>query len=158
MNLSLKRRSTPSIGHITSRGDNYSVLDAKLTIVGDIETDGTVRIDGRLEGSVRRAAVVILGAGATIKGNVTAREVVLSGSVQGNIEAADRVELQATAVVTGDIEAGAILIHEGGAVRGRLSVRSIDPKQQQDGKGVRAPSLTPKAMRIPVPAMAGEAK
>ncbi len=82
----------------------------------------------------------------------------LSGSVQGNIEAADRVELQATAVVTGDIEAGAILIHEGGAVRGRLSVRSIDPKQQQDGKGVRAPSLTPKAMRIPVPAMAGEAK
>ena len=137
-------------------GDGYSVLDAHLTIIGDIETDGTLRVDGRLEGSVRRGGVVILGIGATVVGNVAAREVVVSGTVQGDIRAADRVELQPTAVVTGDIEAGTILIQEGGVLRGRLCVRPAGeavpvtipapaPAQQ------RIPSITPATLRIASP-------
>src|SRR5829696_5541528 len=75
-----------------------SVLAAGLTVVGDIETGGTVRIDGRLEGSVRRAGSIIIGVDAVVQGNVSAREVVVGGSVQGNINAVDRVELQPTSV------------------------------------------------------------
>ena len=66
--------------------------------------------------------------------------------------------LEATMEKGRGIVAGAILIHEGGAVRGRVSVRSLDARQQQDNRPVRAPSLTPRAMRIPVPAMSGESK
>lgn len=104
-------------------GDGYSVLDAQLTIVGDIETDGTLRIDGTLHGSVRRAGVVILGVGAAVHGNIVAGEVIVGGSVQGDIRAQHRVELQPTSVVTGDVEAGTVLIQEGGVLRGRLCVR-----------------------------------
>lgn len=131
-------------------GDGYSVLDAQLTITGDIETDGTLRIDGRLEGSVRRAGIVILGVGATIQGNVSAGEVVVGGSVQGDIRATHRVELQPTAVVTGDIEAGTILIQEGGVLRGRLCVRPLDA--QATAPAPRLPSLTPPALRLSAPA------
>lgn len=101
----------------------YSVLDAHVVVRGDIETDGMVRIDGRLEGNILRAAVVVVGAGASIAGNVNARELVVGGSIVGNVVAEARVEVEATAEVDGDIEADAILIHEGGAVRGRLTVR-----------------------------------
>lgn len=101
----------------------YSVLDAQVVVRGDIETDGMVRIDGRLEGNILRAAVVVVGAGASISGNVTARELVVGGAIIGNVVAESRVEVEATAEVDGDIEADAILIHEGGAVRGRLTVR-----------------------------------
>jgi cytoskeletal protein CcmA (bactofilin family) len=124
MSLFSKRRE--GAVHPPPGGDGYSVLHANLTVVGDVETDGTVRIDGRLEGSVRRAGLVILGAGSTIKGNVSAREVIVGGSVSGDIVAAERVELQPSAIVTGDIEAGSVLVHEGGAVRGRMHVRSRD--------------------------------
>ena len=102
----------------------YSVLDAQVVVRGDIETDGMLRIDGRLEGNVRRAAVVVVGAGASIVGNVTARELVVGGTIAGNIVVETRVEVESTAEVDGDIEADAILIHEGGAVRGRLCVRT----------------------------------
>jgi cytoskeletal protein CcmA (bactofilin family) len=130
--------------------DGFSLLSANLTVIGDIESEGTVRLDGRLEGSIRRAAIVILGSGASIKGNITAREVLVGGTVEGNIDAADRIELQPSAVVTGDIDAGAVLIREGGIIRGRLNVRRESASSTEDSRASRrTPSVT---MRIPVPA------
>jgi len=119
----------------------YSVLDAQLAVVGDLETDGTLRIDGKLRGSIRRADLVILGATAEIEGDVVAREVIVAGAVIGNIDAAERAEVQATAVVTGDIATGAVLIHEGGAVRGRLLVRAHEER-------ARVMRPTPRSMRL----------
>jgi cytoskeletal protein CcmA (bactofilin family) len=101
-----------------------SVLAAGITVTGDIETDGTLRIDGRLNGSIRRAGSVIIGSEAVIQGGVNAAEVVVGGTIQGNIVAEERVELQATAVVNGNIEANSVLVHEGSAVNGKLNVRS----------------------------------
>ena len=134
-----KRGEAPSA---RATGDSYSILHASLTIYGDIETDGTVRVDGKLEGSIRRAGMVILGPGAAVLGNVAAREVIIGGTVQGNIEAKERVELQPSATVTGDIDAGAILMHEGGTVRGRLNVRSHTVEI------ARPRSVTPRAVRL----------
>jgi cytoskeletal protein CcmA (bactofilin family) len=134
-----------------SSNDGFSLLSANLTVIGDIESDGTVRLDGRLEGSIRRAAIVVLGSGSSIKGNITAREVLVGGTVEGNIDAADRIELQPSAVVTGDIEAGAVLIREGGIIRGRLNVvrRESSSATEDSRASRRTPSVT---MRIPVPA------
>ncbi|HEY0971667.1 MAG TPA: polymer-forming cytoskeletal protein [Gemmatimonadales bacterium] len=134
----LKRR--PSVP-TTAAAPGYSVLDAQLTVVGDLETEGTLRIDGTLRGSIRSADLVILGAEARVEGDVTAREVIVAGAVLGNIEAAERTEVQASAVVTGDINTGAVLIHEGGAVRGRLLVRAHEER-------ARAMRPTPRSMRL----------
>ena len=145
--MSFLRKRKPAAPPLV--GDGYSVLDAQLTVVGDIETDGTLRVDGRLQGSVRRAGVVILGAGAVVEGSIAAAEVVVGGSVTGDIRATQRVELQPTAVVTGDIEAGTILIQEGGVLRGRLCVRPAEALP-------RAPMLTPPSLRLTA-AAAGQA-
>lgn len=124
--------------------EGYSVLDAQIVIRGDIETEGTLRVDGRLEGNIVRAATVVVGTSGVIVGNVSAAEMVICGAVHGNIDVERRVELESTANVVGDLSADAILVHEGGTVRGRLIVRS-QPVEQA------SPSL-----RIPAPA-AGEA-
>jgi cytoskeletal protein CcmA (bactofilin family) len=130
--------------------DAYSLLDAQLTVIGDIESDGTVRIDGRLEGTIRRAAVVILGAGSSVKGNITAREVLVGGTVEGNVDAADRIELQPSAVVNGDIDSAAILIREGAVIRGRLNVRR---QEHAPAESSRNGKHTPAAVRIALPAL-----
>lgn len=147
-----KRTERPEERAATGGNDGFSLLNANLTLTGDIESDGTVRIDGRLEGSVRRASVVILGTGASIKGNITAREVLVGGTVDGNIDAADRIELQPSAVVTGDIEAGAILIREGGVIRGRLNVHRQDAPVRDKGRSSRTPTVT---VAVPVAAASG---
>ena len=104
---------------------NFSVLDAHCTAHGDIETDGALRVDGRLEGSIHKADLVVIGEGASVVGDVTAREVIVGGSVTGNIFAAQRTELQSNGIVAGDIRSAAILVHEGGVVQGRLYIHPI---------------------------------
>jgi cytoskeletal protein CcmA (bactofilin family) len=104
----------------------YSVLDAHMLVRGDLSTAGTIRIDGRLEGSITRSDIVVIGAKASVVGNILAREVVVGGSVEGNITAESRVELDSAAVVVGDIIAGSILTHEGAQIRGKVTIRTAN--------------------------------
>src|ERR687895_966877 len=104
----------------------YSVLDAQMFVRGDLATDGTIRVDGRLEGNIIRSDVVVIGANASVVGDIVAREVIVAGSVEGNITAESRVELDSAAVVIGDIVAGSILTHEGAQIRGKVVVRTGD--------------------------------
>lgn len=113
-----KKRESGAVVPVAS----YSVLDAQCVVHGSVRTEGTLRIDGRLEGDVTRAAAVVLGVGAVIRGNATAGDLVIGGTVEGNVTADSRVELEATAVVTGDIRAHAILVHEGATISGRMLV------------------------------------
>src|SRR5918999_2410181 len=107
----------------------YSVIDAQMFVRGDLATDGTIRVDGRLEGSIIRSDIVVIGAKASVVGNIVAREVVVAGSVEGNITAESRVELDNAAVVIGDILAGSILTHEGAQIRGTVVVRIVEPQE-----------------------------
>jgi cytoskeletal protein CcmA (bactofilin family) len=118
----LARRSGPN-STPSPAGSGYSLLDAQLSVSGDLDTGGSLRIDGKLEGNIRRADTVVIGVGATMNGDVHAREVVIGGTVTGNVHATERVELQATAIVTGDILTQTILVQEGGVVNGRVLMR-----------------------------------
>ena len=104
---------------------NFSVYDSHMTITGDVETDGALRIDGRLEGSIHRADLIVVGEGASVVGDITAREVIVGGAVTGNIFAAQRTELLSSGIVAGDIRSAAILVQEGGVVQGRLYIHPI---------------------------------
>jgi cytoskeletal protein CcmA (bactofilin family) len=107
-------------GKSAPAGKGYSLLDAQLSVTGDLETSGSLRIEGKLDGSVLSADSVVVGVGSTISGDIHAREVVVGGTITGNVHASERVELQATAVVTGDVHTGSILVQEGGVVNGRV--------------------------------------
>ena len=115
---------------IFSRRD-FSVLDSHISVGGDVENDGALRVDGRLEGSILRADLVVIGEGASVVGNINAREVIVGGAVTGNISAAQRTELQSNGIVAGDIRSAAILVHEGGVVQGRLYIHPISGPESQ---------------------------
>ena len=72
-----------------------------MTVIGDLETEGVVRVEGRVRGTVRVGAQVLVAAGAVIEGDLHTQEAVVAGQVSGAIVARERVELQATAVVAG---------------------------------------------------------
>jgi len=126
---------------------NFSAFDSHISVSGDVETEGALRIDGRLEGTIRRADLIVIGQGATVVGDITAREVIVGGAVTGNIFAAQRTELQSTGIVAGDIRSAAILIHEGGVVQGRLYIHPISGTAEGgsasgSGGGKETPALT----------------
>lgn len=125
--------------------DGYSVIDAHLSVAGDISTDGTVRVDGRIDGTLHRADTLIIGMGGTVVGNIEAREVVVGGVLTGDVVASGRVELQKTATVRGDIRAASIMLEEGGSVHGHVVVRELDAEMPAIG-GERRLMLTPRSI------------
>lgn len=120
MRLFSRRKAPSTTSKPVAAGKGYSLLDSQLSVSGDLETIGSLRIEGSLDGSVLSADSVVVGAGSRISGDIHAREVVVGGTITGNVHASERVELQATAVVTGDVHTGTILVQEGGVVNGRV--------------------------------------
>lgn len=123
MSIFSRRRKVPT----APAGSGYSLLDSQLSVTGDVDTSGSLRIDGRLDGNVLRADTVVLGVGATMSGDIHAREVVVGGTINGSVHASERVELQTTAIVTGDILTQSVLVQEGGVVNGRVLMRPPEP-------------------------------
>jgi cytoskeletal protein CcmA (bactofilin family) len=105
----------------------YSVINDRLVIRGELDTDGTVRVDGRVEGATHRAGTLIVGTGGHVVGNVEARDVIVAGVIQGNVHAAGRIQIEAGASVLGEIRANALVLLEGAMVHGLVSIGATPP-------------------------------
>lgn len=97
-----------------------SIIAAGMTVTGDIESNGVVKVEGRVEGSIRTARQVLIGRQGHVKGDIETPEAVIGGTVEGTITATERVEVQATAMVTGDVHTKTIVILEGGRINGSV--------------------------------------
>ena len=107
-----------------------SVIAAGTRITGELSSDGIVKVEGSVVGSVRAERQVLVAKGGVIEGDVYTREAVIGGEVRGAILANDRVEVQATSVIQGDITTQRIVVQEGGEVNGH--VRMCDPQALED--------------------------
>ncbi len=102
-----------------------SIVAKDLTVTGDLEAEGVIRIEGRVLGNVQAGDQVLLSDGGIVEGNVVTREAVIGGTVHGSIATSERVELQSDAVVEGDISTRRLLIHEGGRVNGAVRMEAV---------------------------------
>jgi cytoskeletal protein CcmA (bactofilin family) len=120
--------STVEPAAATSRKANgaptRSVIDAWLTITGNLQSEGEVQVDGQIQGDIRCAHLTV-GRDATVNGNITAEEVVVRGKVTGTIRA-NRVILQDSAHVESEIFHKKLSIEEGACFEG-MSRRREDP-------------------------------
>ena len=100
-----------------------SVIAVGMVIIGDVECTGVVKIEGRIEGAIRRARQVLIGRQGSVKGDIEAREVVIGGRVDGTITGHDRVDIQGSASVHGDIHTKTIVVQEGGRINGTVHMQ-----------------------------------
>jgi len=104
-----------------------SFIGANSVFKGDIETKGTLRVDGTMEGNVN-ADWVILGEKASSKGDIKARGIIVGGKVEGNLIAEEIVEIKVKGQVSGDISTNKFTIVEGGIFDGRSSMQKDKAK------------------------------
>jgi cytoskeletal protein CcmA (bactofilin family) len=96
---------------------------------GNITVEGSIVIDGRVEGNVAASERVTLGTHGNVRGNLSAPEVVVGGKVQGNISCAERAELMASAQVLGDIRAPRMIMADGAQVSGKVGMEPAAPAE-----------------------------
>ena len=80
-------------------------VGAGVTIVGDVDASGSLRIDGSVRGRVFVRGTLDVGPGAVVEGFVQALEIDVHGRLAGVVRAATEVRLHADAQISGDVEA-----------------------------------------------------
>lgn len=119
-----------------------SIIGPGMHIQGDVTTDGTVRVEGTVEGTIRAGKAVVLGKEGEIRGNVFTQDAVVGGRITGTVVAESRLELQSTSHVDGEIRARAehLQLDEGARFNGQIQMIDGDtapaalPAGKPDGK------------------------
>lgn len=112
-------------GTTSSSGGSSSYLGPGLTIKGEISGNEDLKLDSKVDGLVSIGGFrLTVGPTAHLKGNIVAREAVISGEVNGDISAADRIEIKKSASIVGDISTSKIVIEEGAYFSGGVEIGS----------------------------------
>ena len=85
---------------------------------GDIESNGDIRIDGRLIGSVKSNGKISVGQTGIIEGDLTCKQAEISGVVKGNINTEELTALKSTSKVEVDLNTKQLLIEVGAQFTG----------------------------------------
>lgn len=114
-----------------------SIIAPGTKVNGDVETDGTLRVEGTVEGMIRAAKAVVVGKDGVVIGDIATQDAVIGGRVTGTVVAESRLELQATCVIDGEIRARRVKLDEGGKVNGQVAMGET-PTTRQVPAEVRA--------------------
>lgn len=112
------------------------------TIVGEctrlkgvIEGDGSLRIDGYVEGTINVAGDVTVGESGRVKGaKIESRSVKIAGEVQGDVVAEGLVEMAGSAEVKGDVRCSELAIDNGATFDGASHMTDSDTEEGQSTK------------------------
>ena len=95
-----------------------TVVGADSSLRGELQSKGTVRIDGTFDGNIQ-ADWVIVGESGLIRGDAVSRGTTVGGKVEGSIRCSESVEITAKGQVRGDIFTSRLSVAEGGLFEGR---------------------------------------
>lgn len=112
-------------------GEHFSIVSAECYFQGTLSVQGSLRVDGRLEGAVDNARHVIVGDGGRIAGDVTAQVVVCGGEIEGNI-CADMLEVLTKSRIKGDIRAKKMIVEEGARIEGHCAIGGEEEISETD--------------------------
>lgn len=89
-----------------------------------------MQIAGEVEGSLDMAGFdLTVTADSTVRANVKAREVDISGSIQGNLDATRKITVRTGGKLIGDLRTPGIVIEDGSYFKGNIEIVTREPRQ-----------------------------
>jgi cytoskeletal protein CcmA (bactofilin family) len=150
--MTLFNRGTPERNEPMARNDEIapttgtrdaaiSIIGPGMRVVGDCETDGTLRIEGNVSGTVRAGKAVVVGKDGEVEGDILTQDAIIGGRVNGKVTAESRLELQATCTIEGEIHARRVKLDEGGSINGSIFVGDIKKATTSSSTSSSSPSV-----------------
>jgi cytoskeletal protein CcmA (bactofilin family) len=118
-----KRDSRPAPDQIEA------VIGQRATFSGQLRCDGSVRLDGTVEGAtIETPSNVLITETGRVMADIQAKTVSIAGAFKGNI-IADRVELLEGGRLWGTINVRSFLLDEGAHFQGELIMQTETPDE-----------------------------
>jgi cytoskeletal protein CcmA (bactofilin family) len=112
------------------KGSGVSAEHAEITAFlgkgtefkGVLSFEGTIRVDGRVEGEIISKDTLIAGDEAHLQGEIGVGTIISSGKIVGNISASQKVHILAPGVIEGNIKTPKLIIEEGVTFDGKCEM------------------------------------
>ncbi len=126
-----------------------AVIGKSVVIKGEISSSEDLYVDGEVRGAIElRDHSLTVGPNGKVDANVTAREIVVQGTLNGNVHAADRIEIRKTGSLLGDLTTARIIIEDGAYFKGSIDI--LKPGQKTEPAPQHKAPPTP-AVKVATP-------
>ncbi len=128
---------------------NPSITD---TLVGEgthfegrIKSEASLRIEGMITGDIECTGDVTVGENGGVKSNISARNIIIAGSVHGNIMTKGILKITATGKLFGNTTAASLMIEEGGVFQGtsKMETKVTHSEKHEHDEKEKTPVVIP---------------
>ncbi len=120
-----KGSGTPEQAEITA------FLGKGTEFKGVLSFEGTIRVDGKVDGEIVSKDTLIAGDGAFLQGEITLGTLICSGKIVGNVNANQKVHILAPAKIEGTIKTPKLIIEEGVIFDGKCEMAGEQKAAEQ---------------------------
>lgn len=96
----------------------HNLIAAGTKIQGNITSEGDVRIDGTVEGTIESKGKIVIGNNGKFIGTIIAKNIEIMGFIEGKILISSTLSLKSTGKVKGDITTATLVIEQGAEFNG----------------------------------------
>lgn len=107
-------------------GPVISIIGPGMRVEGDCFTEGTLRIEGKVTGTIHAGKAVVVGKDGAVHGDVATQDAVVAGRVTGTLLAASRLEVQATARIEGEVHTRRLQLDDGAVLNGAVRMGEVE--------------------------------
>lgn len=134
----------------SSRSSEVANIGKSVIIKGELSGSEDLFVDGQVSGTVElKGQSLTIGPNGHVNAGVSARNVIVLGTLNGNIQASERVELRKSAAMVGDIVALRLSIEEGAYLKGKVDITKPEPKAEPPRASAGATAAATAAPAIP---------
>ena len=105
------------------------------TLEGSVNSAKSIRVDGKVKGSIVCAGRVVIGKTGVVEGKVDCDSADVEGTLNATITVTGLLELKTTAVINGDSQVGKLKVDPGAEINGKIdmggTVKSISNNKSE---------------------------
>lgn len=101
---------------------------------GDIESQGSFRIEGKLEGSIKTPGKIVVGKSGFVDGQIDCDSADFEGKFYGKLEAKTRLTLRATAHIQGEVFVDQLSVEPGAIFNATCTMKGAVKKLSDNDK------------------------
>ena len=109
----------------------HNIFAHGTKIVGNIISDGDIRIDGEIDGDIKANGRIVLGKGCHVNGTITCPNAEILGNFTGKLIISETLAIRDTAVIKGEISVKKLSIDVNAIFDGTCSMIQSNEKVKE---------------------------